>query len=163
MIRLLGSFCRGAGGQPLAPSLLGLLVLLLTWQQDARAQNVPTAESLRGKTMQELGAQQDVAPMLRNVARGRQQVIFDHLRAPGEGVQVKNGYAWAWGCNGGDCRENGLLIGYEPVDALFWMVLIRDGELDRQVPPRGSPWPAPLAAAVSAVSPLIGEKLASGR
>ncbi|MFC0409269.1 hypothetical protein [Roseomonas elaeocarpi] len=142
--------------------LLGLLLVLLA-SSVARSQDVPTAESLRGKTMQELGAQQDVAPMLRNVARGRQQVIFDHLRAPGEGVQVKDGYAWAWGCNGGNCRENGLLIGYEPADALFWMVLIRDGELDRQVPPRGSPWPAPLAAAVSAIDPTIGERLASGR
>ncbi len=161
-MRRIGSFRHGAGGQPLAPLLflLGLFCLPAT----ARADNgvVADASELEGQTIQQLGALQDMAPMLRNVARGRQQVIFEHLRAPGSHVQAEDGFAWAWGCHGGDCAQNGLFLGHEPKNGLLWMLLIRDGELDRQVPPRGSPWPAPLVKGVASVSAELAARMARG-
>ena len=83
-------------------------------------------------------------------------MIFRHLRAPGDPVQAADGYLWAWGCNGGDCPREGLFLAYEPSTDNLWMLLVREGELDRQVPPRGSPWPEQLVRAVSAQRPDLG-------
>ena len=71
-MRLIGSFRHGAGGQPLAPLLflLGLFCLpAAAWADNGV---VADASELEGQTIQQLGALQDMAPMLRNVARGRQ-------------------------------------------------------------------------------------------
>lgn len=161
-MRLIGSFRRGAGGQPLAPLLFALALFCLPVQARADDAVVSDASELEGRTIQQLGALQDTAPMLRNVARGRQQVIFEHLRAPGSYVHAEDGFAWAWGCQGGDCARNGLFLGHEPKNGLLWMLLIRDGELDRQVPPRGSPWPAPLVKGVASVSQELAARMARG-
>lgn len=118
---------------------------------------------MNGITLRELAAQPGVAPTLRSVVRGRQEVIFRHLRAPGEPVRADQGYAWAWGCNGGNCARDGLFLAYEPATDNLWMLLVQEGELDRQVPPRGSPWPEALARAVSAQRPDLGARVSGGR
>ena len=112
-----------------------------------------------GRPMRDLAAMEDMAPILRSVVRGRQQIIFEHIRAPGEGVRITHGHLWAWGCNGGDCARDGLFMGRDPRGDLFYMLLIRDGELDRQVPPRGTAWPDALVEAVAPIRPDLVARL----
>ena len=151
---------RGADG---GPSALLLVWLLLAAPVQAQEGPPPDAASLAGMTLRELAAQPGAAPTVRSVVRGRQEVIFRHLRAPGAPVQAAQGYAWAWGCNGGDCARDGLFLAYEPTTGNLWMLLLQGGELDRQVPPRGSPWPEFLVRAVSAERPDLAQRMARGR
>ncbi|UFN50257.1 hypothetical protein LPC08_06425 [Roseomonas sp. OT10] len=120
-------------------------------------------ESLSGRPMQDLAAWEDVAPTLRSVVRGRQQMIFEHLRAPGSAVTVEDGLAWAWGCEGGDCRRDGLFLGHDPATGVLYMLLVTDGALDRQVPPRGTAWPATFVRAVGTIRPDLAERVSKGR
>ena len=162
--RYLSKRDRGAGGQPSAPFLVWLLLAALAIYPAAAQDDLrPELTEFAGMTLQQLAAQPGVAPTLRSVVRGRQEVIFRHLRAPGNPVQAADGYAWAWGCNGGDCPREGLFLAYEPSTDNLWMLLVREGELDRQVPPRGSPWPERLVRAVSTQRPDLGTRVSRVR
>ena len=156
MIAPLRQVLRRAGGKPPALLLSGLLLLAApAWAAGL--------DSLAGKPIQDLAAWQDVAPTLRSVVRGRQQIIFEHLRAPVGAVTVQDGLAWAWGCHGGDCTANGLFLGHDPVTGIVYMLLVAEGEMDRQVPPRGTAWPPALVRGVATMRPDLAERVGRGR
>ncbi|MFT8244643.1 hypothetical protein [Roseomonas sp. BN140053] len=164
MISRLMAVKRGAGGKPPAPFRVWLFVLaVLLCAIPAQAQQggarPPSADSLAGLTILELAGLPDVSPTLRTVVRGRQNAVYRHLHAPGAPTQAANGFAWAWGCDGGDCAANGLFIAHEPGGGYLWLVLIQDGAVVMTVPPRGTRWPPTLVDAVAAVRPELRARL----
>lgn len=123
----------------------------------AAAQPVPEPSplALAGRPVAELAAHPDVSIGFRSVARGRQTYILRHLRAedPGALRVAENRYVFGWTCDGGDCAEAGLFLGYDSRTERFYLLLLDEGSASLTVPTRGAPWPAPLAEAVLAIKP----------
>lgn len=161
----------GAGGRSSAPFACAALAALLVTTPPApvRAQAPGTAAEaaaedddaagLAGITLRDLAALPDVAPLLRTVVRGRQSAVFRHLRAPGTATRTRDGVAWAWGCEGGDCARDGLLLAHHPASGTLWLVLLQEGEATLTVPPRRSTWPEVVRAAVAEHRPDLAARL----
>ncbi|MBP0494393.1 hypothetical protein [Roseomonas indoligenes] len=105
--------------------------------------------------MTRLAAHPDVSIGFRSVTRGRQTYILRHLHAadPGALRVAENRYVFGWTCDGGDCAEAGLFLGYDSRTERFYLLLLDEGSASLTVPTRGAPWPAPLAEAVLAIKP----------
>lgn len=154
MKTLLRKFWQGAGGQPLA---LLLLVLLAAAPAAAQPARDPSPLTLAGRPVAELAAHPDLSIGFRSVSRGRQTYVFRHLRAadPGALRVAENRYIFGWTCDGGDCAEAGLFLGYDGQTERFYLLLLDEGAASLTVPTRGAPWPGPLAEAVLAVKPNL--------
>ncbi|MBP0444947.1 hypothetical protein J8J14_09140 [Roseomonas sp. SSH11] len=143
---------RRAGGRPLA-----LLLFMLLAVMPAQGQVVPEPPplSLAGQTVAALAAHPDVTIVFRSVTRGRQTYILRHLRAaePGRLSTAEDRYVFGWTCDGGDCAQDGMFLGYDTETERLYLLLLDDGAASLTVPTRGAPWPAPLAEAVLAVKP----------
>jgi hypothetical protein len=115
----------------------------------------PSPLELAGKAVSALAAHPDVSIGFRSVVRGRQTYILRHLRAVGgEGLRVaKTRFVFGWTCDGGDCAQDGLFLGYDSETERFYLLLLDEGSASLTVPPRGAPWPGVLADAVLAVKP----------
>ena len=142
---------RRAGGQPLALFLLALLI----GPAQAQPDRAPSALELGGQPVPSLASHPDVTVLLRSVARGRQTYVLRHLRAPEPGtLSVAEGrYVFGWTCDGGECPEAGLFLGYDTRTERLYLLLLDEGVATLTVPTRRSPWPAPMAEAVLAVKP----------
>ncbi|MCR0980985.1 hypothetical protein [Roseomonas populi] len=110
---------------------------------------------MAGQPVARLAAHPDVSIGFRSVARGRQTYILRHLRAanPGALRVSEDRFVFGWTCDGGDCAEAGLFLGYDSRTERFYLLLLDEGVASLTVPTRGAPWPAPLAEAVLAVKP----------
>jgi len=148
-----GKPSRGAGGKP--PALLLLGALLLAQPAVAQPATAPSALTLAGQSVARLAAHPDVSILLRSVARGRQTYILRHLRAADPGTLRVAGdrYVYGWTCDGGDCPEAGLFLGYDIRTERLYLLLLDEGVASLTVPVRGAPWPAPLAEAVLETKP----------
>jgi len=148
-----GKPSRRAGGKPPALLLSGLLLLGLP--AAAQPAPEPPALALAGQPVPRLAAHPDVSILLRSVARGRQTYILRHLRAadPGALRTASDRYVFGWTCDGGNCPEEGLFLGYDTRTERLYLLLLDEGVASLTVPVRGAPWPAPLAEAVLAVKP----------
>ncbi|SHI45814.1 hypothetical protein SAMN02745194_00426 [Roseomonas rosea] len=111
--------------------------------------------ALAGQPVAALAAHPDISIGFRSVTRGRQTYILRHLRAeePGTLRTAEDRYVFGWTCDGGDCAEAGLFLGYDSETERFYLLLLDEGVASLTVPTRGAPWPAPLAQAVLAVKP----------
>jgi hypothetical protein len=111
--------------------------------------------TLGGQPVAALAAHPDVSIGFRSVTRGRQTYILRHLRAenPGALQTAEDRYVFGWTCDGGDCAQAGLFLGYDSETERFYLLLLDEGVASLTVPTRGAPWPAPLAEAVLAVKP----------
>ncbi|MFC0387810.1 hypothetical protein [Muricoccus vinaceus] len=123
----------------------------------ARAQvdRAPSALNLVGQPVSALAAHPDVVVILRSVTRGRQTYVLRHLRAaePGGLHSADDRYIFGWTCDGGDCPQEGLFMGYDTQTERLYLLLVDEGVASLTVPTRRSPWPAPMAEAVLAMKP----------
>lgn len=161
----------GAGGRPSAPFALAAAAVLAATllaapasAQEARsaAEADDLAVGLAGLTLRDLAALPAVAPTLRAVVRSRQSAVFRHLRAPGTAARTREGTAWAWGCEGGDCAREGLLLAHHVGSGALWLLLLQDGDATLVVPPRRSTWPAVVREAVAEHRPDLAARLGGG-
>ena len=145
---------RRAGGQPLA---FLLFLVLSAVPAAAQPQQDPSPLTLMGRPVATLAAHPDLSIGFRSVARGRQTYILRHLRAadPGALRVAEDRYVFGWTCDGGDCAQEGLFLGYDTRTERFYLLLLDEGAASLTVPTRGAPWPGPLAAAVLAVKPEL--------
>lgn len=141
-----------AGGKPLA-----LFLCLFLWAVPGLAQTERAASALElaGHPVRELAAHPDVVVILRSVTRGRQTYVLRHFRAPDPGALrvAEDRYVFGWTCDGGECAEAGLFLGYDTETERLYLLLVDEGVASLTVPTRRSPWPGPLAEAVLAVKP----------
>ncbi|WP_424137480.1 hypothetical protein [Roseomonas chloroacetimidivorans] len=132
-------------------------MVTLLFATPARSDYVPEPSPLTlvGQPVAALAAHPDVSIGFRSVVRGRQTYILRHLHAadPGSLRAARNRYIFGWTCDGGDCAEAGLFLGYDSKTERFYLLLLDEGVASLTVPTRGAPWPAPLAEAVLAVKP----------
>jgi hypothetical protein len=148
----LPKFWRRASGRPLA---LLLFALLLTAPVRAQPVRDPSPLTLIGQPVAVLAAHPDLSIGFRSVTRGRQTYILRHLHAadPGALRVAEDRFIFGWTCDGGDCAQNGLFLGYDTRTERFYLLLLDEGSASLTVPTRGAPWPASLAEAVLAVKP----------
>jgi hypothetical protein len=112
--------------------------------------------TLEGQPVARLAAHPDLSIVFRSITRGRQTYILRHLRAAGPGkleVDEAHRYVFGWTCDGGNCAQEGLFLGYDSQTERMYLLLLDEGYASLTVPTRGAPWPAPLAEAVLAVKP----------
>jgi hypothetical protein len=143
---------RRAGGKPLA---FLLFALLLAAPARAEAPRDPSPLTLAGQPVSVLAAHPDLSIGFRSVTRGRQTYILRHLRAanPGALKVAQDRFIFGWTCDGADCAQDGLFLGYDSRTERFYLLLLDEGSASLTVPTRGAPWPGPLAEAVLAVKP----------
>lgn len=115
----------------------------------------PSPLTLEGQSVAKLAAHPDLAAVFRSVVRGRQTYIYRHLHAadPGSLRTKDQRYVFGWTCDGGDCAQEGLFLGYDTQLERIYLLLLDEGYASLTVPTRRSPWPAQLAEAVLAVKP----------
>ena len=121
----------------------------------AQPDRAPSPLALAGQPVPALASHPNVVVILRSVTRGRQTFVLRHLRAtePAPLRTAEERYIFGWSCEGGDCAEAGLFLGYDTQTERLYLLLIEAGEASLTVPVRRAPWPAPLAAAVLAAKP----------
>ena len=140
---------RRAGGRPLALLLFALLVAPAQAQPD----RAPSPLLLTGQPVAALAAHPDLSILIRSVARGRQTYVLRHFRAGGPLRTAEGRYVFGWTCDGGNCAEAGLFLGYDTLTERTYLLLLDEGAASLTVPTRGAPWPAPLAQAVLEAKP----------
>lgn len=116
--------------------LLGLAASL-----PAAAQEAPL-RGLVGQSLVAFAAHPAVAVLLRNSARGRQQLVYDGLRLAGPPVYMADEH-WlvGWARQG----RRGLFMAFEVEAEQLVLFLLDDGR-PLYLSPRSRHWPAPLAA-----------------
>jgi hypothetical protein len=98
-----------------------------------------------------LAAHPAVSGVLRGVARGRQQMVYEGLRLPGPPVALIEGrWLVGWGCGapqeGTGCSGRGLFIAFDAESERLFLLLLEDGEPIYLAPARTARWPAALQA-----------------
>ena len=110
---------------------------------------------LEGQPVSALAFHPDLVIAFKSVTRGRQTIILRHLRAEDPGALHVAGrrFIYGWSCDGGDCAEAGLFLGYDAQTERMYLLLIDEGVASLTVPTRGAPWPQPLHEAVVEAKP----------
>ncbi len=99
-----------------------------------------------------------VAALLRGVARGRQQRVYEGLHMAGPPLRLVDGrLLYGWGCDAavdaGGCTGDGLFMAFDiPAERIF-LALARDGAIEL-LAPRGPGWPEALRAPFTAFAPV---------
>jgi hypothetical protein len=139
--------------------MIRALLMLLVLAAPAAAQEDPRA--LVGQPVLALASHPAITLTLRQSSGGRQSVVARLARAPGPPLRVTpdGRYLYGWGCGAAGCGAEGFFLGLDLTHEQIFVVLFADAAPLLWVPPRASPWPAPLEAPLRAFSAEIADRM----
>jgi len=104
-----------------------------------------------GKPLLALVSYPNLPSLLRQASGGQQSAMARAVRYDGPGLELTAGrYLNSYACSPEGCAEDGVFLAYDTEDGRIYLMLVREGSMVIQVPPRRAPWPDVLAPRVAA-------------
>ncbi|PZW49176.1 hypothetical protein C8P66_103202 [Humitalea rosea] len=117
----------------------------------------PEDESYVGRPLLALVSYPNLPSLLRQVSGGQQGAMARAVRFDGPGLELTAGrYLNSYACAPKGCAEDGVFLAYDTEEGRIFLMLVREGSMVIQVPPRRAPWPDVLEARVAAFGAAPG-------
>ena len=118
--------------------------------------------ALVGQPVLALASHPAVTLTLRQATGGRQAAVARQARNPGPGLRITpdGGFLYGWGCGARTgCGADGLFLALDLGRPQVFAVLFENGMPLSWVPPRASPWPAPLEGPLREFSAEVAKRM----